>query len=238
MSLTRPETAIAVLYVSGVNINWEELNFGVAEHRLALPTYPFQRISCQLQENQKITNQSNIKLIPSKIAMNTEREVLQHKEIISGLRSILAKLLQLDISEVDVHSHLLEMGVDSLVLLEVVQEIEEIYKVKIVIHQLFEELATLNILATYIQEQLSSRAPTNSDIGESHNVHSSNSISSDRIVQTPLKNNESNKVDSVLEEVILKQLQIMSEQLQILQDKKKDIAVLTWIRDRSITQAY
>ncbi|WP_181357655.1 type I polyketide synthase [Stenomitos frigidus] len=219
--------SLAELYVSGVSINWEGLNLDYVERRLELPTYPFQCTSYQVQASQEITTQPNTESVPFKIAMNTGHKAAQHEEIVSDLRSTVAELLQLDSSEVDIHSSLLEMGADSLVLIEATQKIEKTYKVKIAIHQLFEELATLNILALYIQEQLGSPAPISPETDKSHDVYDSNAIAPDEITQMSLGSKESQKSESVLEEIILKQLQIMSEQLQVLQSKKKDKLVLT-----------
>jgi acyl carrier protein len=61
-------------------------------------------------------------------------------------------LLQLSPADVNVHTPFLEMGADSIVMVEAVRRIENTYNVKIAMRQLFEELSTLDALATYLAQ--------------------------------------------------------------------------------------
>ncbi|MDX2240009.1 MAG: beta-ketoacyl synthase N-terminal-like domain-containing protein [Leptolyngbyaceae cyanobacterium bins.302] len=218
--------SLSALYVSGASINWEGLNLDYATQRIPLPTYPFQRTSYLVQRKQETPDYLNAEFTASKTSMDTSSHTSQHAEIISNLRLITAELLQLDISQVDIHASLLDLGADSLVLIEAVHRVENAYKVKVAIHQLFEELATLSALALYIQEQLSSKAIASSEVLESGDDFDVQAIAS--VSHISSASEEFRNAEPVLEEIILKQLQVMLEQLQILQGKKKDKLDVIW----------
>ena len=57
-------------------------------------------------------------------------------------------------SEVDPRGRLLEMGADSLILLEAVRKIEHTYGIHLTMQQMFEDLSTLEALAGYIDRTL------------------------------------------------------------------------------------
>ncbi|MCZ2208054.1 acyl carrier protein, partial [Cylindrospermopsis raciborskii] len=76
----------------------------------------------------------------------TRREI-----ILANLRSQTSVLLGFnDPSELDPHSSLLEMGADSIAMMEAVAKIKKTYGVPIAIRQFFEDLTNIDALATYI----------------------------------------------------------------------------------------
>jgi natural product biosynthesis luciferase-like monooxygenase protein/amino acid adenylation domain-containing protein len=75
----------------------------------------------------------------------------RHKEaILETLRAIVGRLLQTEPETLDVHASFLEMGADSIVLAEAIRVIEDTFRLKISIRQLFEQLTTLDVLAEHI----------------------------------------------------------------------------------------
>jgi glutamate-1-semialdehyde-2,1-aminomutase len=126
--------------------------------------------------------------------------------IIATLRSSLAKLLETDSSQIDTQAPFLEMGADSIVLVDAVRTIETIYGLKIPMRQLFDEVSTIETLATYIEQNLPSKAsPT--DFPEATNGFS------------PTVPYAEEGDEAFLEEILQQQLQIMSQQLELLQHK-------------------
>jgi len=74
--------------------------------------------------------------------------------ILASLRALMAEALPAMSAEEDIHVPFLEMGANSLVLMEMQQTIENRYGVPLVIGQLFEELSTIDALATYLDASL------------------------------------------------------------------------------------
>ncbi|WP_017654082.1 non-ribosomal peptide synthetase [Fortiea contorta] len=124
----------------------------------------------------------------------------KHEKILDELRLIIANLLKSEPEEISIHTPFLEMGADSIVLVDAMRHIESTFGVKIAIRQLFEELTTLNALAIYIdanvciepakipvQEQVIAKTATAETISE-----------------------------TFVETVIRQQFELMSQQLAIL----------------------
>ncbi|MCA2718482.1 MupA/Atu3671 family FMN-dependent luciferase-like monooxygenase [Microcystis sp. M169S2] len=143
--------SLAILYDSqGAEINWEGFNQNYPHNLLALPTYPFQRqrywletIKPTSEETNMTTNATNVQAISSN---------QKQQEILITLQTLVGNLLQLSPADVNVHTPFLEMGADSIVMVEAVRRIENTYNVKIAMRQLFEELSTLDALATYLAQ--------------------------------------------------------------------------------------
>ncbi|TYT71214.1 type I polyketide synthase [Microcystis aeruginosa] len=143
--------SLAILYDSqGAKINWEGFNVNCSQNLLALPTYPFQRqrywletIKPTSEETTMTTNATNVQAISSN---------QKQQEILITLQTLVGNLLQLSPADVNVHTPFLEMGADSIVMVEAVRRIENTYNVKIAMRQLFEELSTLDALATYLAQ--------------------------------------------------------------------------------------
>lgn len=68
----------------------------------------------------------------------------------------MAKLLRIEVGEVDRSATFLELGMDSLLLLEAMREIEISFGVQVATQQFFEELETIGSLATYINQNRAS----------------------------------------------------------------------------------
>ncbi|MDM8558776.1 amino acid adenylation domain-containing protein [Candidatus Parabeggiatoa sp. HSG14] len=175
-------TSLSRLYIQGADINWTAFDKDYPRHRLSLPTYPFQRqrywifeedstmstkipssSSQTLEDTECPATRSVAKGIPNKNVGNeeegkdvgNEKVVLRKDTILSTLRTLMAELLQTIPSEIDINMPLLEMGADSLVIAKAVRKIENQFGLTFTIRQFFEELTTLNALATYIDQHLS-----------------------------------------------------------------------------------
>lgn len=67
---------------------------------------------------------------------------------------MVAKLLHIEIEEIDVSVTFLELGMDSLLLLEAMRIIQTTFGVKVEAQQFFEELETIDVLASYIEQNM------------------------------------------------------------------------------------
>ena len=132
-----------------------------------------------------------------------------YRTILAKLRVIIAELLKSDPEEVDIYAPFLEMGADSIVLVEAVHYIENCFGIKISIRQLFEELTTLDALTNHIKQNITPELPV-----------------AENISQPPAQMSEflpimNGKIDTTgsegfLEEIISHQMQLMSQQLEFL----------------------
>jgi amino acid adenylation domain-containing protein len=101
-------------------------------------------------------------LLDQRYSSNSHLETMpvatQIDSICVKLRNIVANLLQIDFTEVDIHQPLLAMGADSLVLAEAAEAVENVFGINIELRRLFEDLTTLDALANFINENQSTKA--------------------------------------------------------------------------------
>ncbi|MBE9230111.1 acyltransferase domain-containing protein, partial [Phormidium sp. LEGE 05292] len=148
---------LSTLYLQGVEINWRGFDQDYSRSLLSLPTYPFQRQRYWIELVNTTTTNGKDMVVNGNVA-KTETDVVvrdsRREEIIGTLQTLVASLLQVSPTDVNIHAPFLEMGADSIVMVEAVQKIERTYGLKIALRQLFEELATLEALAIYLDERL------------------------------------------------------------------------------------
>jgi glutamate-1-semialdehyde aminotransferase/acyl carrier protein len=118
---------------------------------------------------------------------------------VSRLRSLLGDLLGVSPSLVDVNTPFLEMGADSLILLDALAKIRSEFGIKLGISQLFEDYKTIADLAHYIASNLPPDWPPSE--------------------QPPPQLEPIALPEMALERIMTAQLQVMSQQLEVLQGK-------------------
>ncbi|MEP0857573.1 amino acid adenylation domain-containing protein [Trichocoleus sp. DQ-U1] len=171
---------------------------------------------------------------------DTVLENTRLESISSTLRSLMAKLLQIDINEIDASATFLDLGTDSLLLLEAVRSIQSHFGVQVKVQQFFEELETIDALATYIEQNMSFE-PEQKNYQENElypirvtpaNLESSKT--SPKLAQTKVLNvpiavpedramnrlNENVEPETSVERIISQQLQLMSQQLELLRNER------------------
>ena len=78
-----------------------------------------------------------------------------HKEkILSDLKTVVNDLTGIKPENVDIHAHFMEVGIDSLTLIQATQLVKELFDVKLSVVQLLEQLTNLDALASYIAQQV------------------------------------------------------------------------------------
>ncbi|XWK88454.1 MAG: MupA/Atu3671 family FMN-dependent luciferase-like monooxygenase [Phormidium sp.] len=159
---------LSTLYLQGVEINWRGFDQDYSRSLLSLPTYPFQGQSYWIELVNTTTNgkdmvvNGNVAKTQTDVVTGDERQdacPTRSEEIIGTLQTLVAGLLQVSPTDVNIHAPFLEMGADSIMMVEAVQKIERTYGIKIALRQLFEELATLEALAIYLDERLPAISP-------------------------------------------------------------------------------
>ncbi|BAY23229.1 amino acid adenylation [Calothrix sp. NIES-2100] len=132
----------------------------------------------------------------------------ENQNTLAKLRLIIAELLKCEPEEVDVQVPFLEMGADSIVLVDAIRQIENTFNIKITIRQLFEELTNLSALANYIEENVQLeplKLPEQETSAMPINLQ-------------PLQNfqDSEKKSETLVETVLRQQFELMSQQLEIL----------------------
>jgi natural product biosynthesis luciferase-like monooxygenase protein len=215
--------SLSTLYTSGAKIDWLGFDRDYARRLLSLPTYPFQRKRYWIQAQSTTPNQlsepmnTNVATNGSKPLATIFAKTNQKETILSTLRTLVANLLKAEPSEVNIDAPFLEMGADSIVLVDAVNSIETTYGIKITIRQLFEELTTLNALANYLDEQIVpeelilNETETEGRLATPAPSASQPSQPSD---QSTVKQQMGSQKG--IEAIIQQQLQLMSQQLEVM----------------------
>ena len=172
--------SLGELYAQGIKVDWSGFDQDYRRRRISLPTYPFERSShwiqsyengagMQVREYSNVTNhqirQSDPKQDESAPALqkitplietrNTKAKYSTRRErILWTLRALTARLLQTDPEQVDINTSFLELGADSLVLVNAIRDIQDSFGIKISVRGFFEDLSNIGKLASHIDEQL------------------------------------------------------------------------------------
>ncbi|PRG06999.1 non-ribosomal peptide synthetase [Burkholderia ambifaria] len=158
LALQRPQVeqqalieTLSSLYARGVDVDWAATETP-APTRVALPSYPFQRSRTWFQKADMSMTQTSASPLAATPTHNRSGEVLE------WLRGKIGELIQADPATINIDLPFLEMGADSIVLIEAIRHIEKQYGVKLVMRRFFEDLATVQALAEYVADNLPAAA--------------------------------------------------------------------------------
>jgi natural product biosynthesis luciferase-like monooxygenase protein/amino acid adenylation domain-containing protein/non-ribosomal peptide synthase protein (TIGR01720 family) len=164
------------LWLAGVNVEWEQLQFGLQRNRVTLPTYPFERKrhwleaprgdtpgshNDQAQDNQKgdiFSMAANQKETAISNQPATPPHSARRDNLIKELKIAFKGLTGIETESMDVHATFFEMGADSLLLVQVSQLIQDRFNTKITFRRLFEDLTTLDSLAGFLESEMPEEA--------------------------------------------------------------------------------
>ena len=158
LALQRPQVeqqalieTLSSLYARGVDVDWAPTETP-APARIALPSYPFQRSRTWFQKADTSMTQTSASPIAAAPTHNRSGEILE------WLRGKIGELIQADPATINIELPFLEMGADSIVLIEAIRHIEAEYGVKLAMRRFFEDLATVQALAEYVADNLPAAA--------------------------------------------------------------------------------
>jgi len=218
--------SLSALYVLGIDINWNGFHKNYSQSKLPLPTYPFQRKRYWIKEADILMDENKLGAKASDQKVDALPKTTRRDTIVSTLRYSIANVLQTDPSDVDLHTSFMEIGADSIAFLDFALIIENTYGLKITIHQLFEDLTTINALATYIDNNISPEwTSRNSSQNESMPeaqlqklaLQNSTIASAEPRIHSIQDREEEEKIpETTLEKIMNHQLQVMSQQLEVL----------------------
>jgi glutamate-1-semialdehyde-2,1-aminomutase len=148
------------LFVHGLRPDWQGFEQGLARRRVALPTYPFERQrywigdppgrrpSISVQEGRAMQQEA---VGSSPLALAKDQSL--QDALLTQLKDLLARQLDMDAAAIDPEASFLQLGADSLVLLQILQTIRSTFHIPLALGHLFENITTLRALAAYIAEQ-------------------------------------------------------------------------------------
>ncbi|WP_249039727.1 non-ribosomal peptide synthetase/type I polyketide synthase [Archangium gephyra] len=145
---------LSALYVGGVEVDWKGFDRDYPRQRVSLPTYPFERKHYWFKEEAPQVIEQVSATAVSKPQAAEPAKPKRLESIVAAVRKMVAQLLKAAPSEVDTQASFLEMGADSISLIEAIRLIETDYKLKLSVRQLFEELTTIEALAAHIERHL------------------------------------------------------------------------------------
>jgi glutamate-1-semialdehyde-2,1-aminomutase len=184
---------VAYLYKQGVKLNWNSIyeDSFIPEH--LLPLYPFDEkvywpAPGKADNNFALTVDAGTSKI--QISKAAEQVKMSPSEIGENLKLLLAPLLRTTSADINEAKSFLEMGADSLVLVEFVRQITMHYQVELAMPMLFEELAYLPELIVWIMQHGVTEATTkpeqiiDADIKSGAEVQAGNEFIDDEIVSS------------------------------------------------------
>ncbi|RKZ79614.1 MAG: non-ribosomal peptide synthetase, partial [Candidatus Parabeggiatoa sp. nov. 1] len=229
--------SLGQLYLHGVTVDWSGFDQDYPRQRVVLPTYPFQRRHYWFQppKNRVMTTQTlpfdNISMTQTRSQSSTTRK----DQILGLIRSFMAESLQETPSEVAVDVPLLEMGADSIVIVRAMRKIETQFGLTLTVRQFFEELNTLEALATHIDQQLPSEAALTDSPPREAQPPLTNDVDHHLLISG---NQELAKTapDTVLERILSQQIQAMSQQTQALSQQTQTMFQQTQAMSQLMSQ--
>ncbi len=79
---------------------------------------------------------------------------IRHDRIAATLQGIVGRVLRIEPQEIDIEAPFLELGADSLALVEALRGLQEAFGVKLTIRQLFEQFPSIEALASFLDQTL------------------------------------------------------------------------------------
>ncbi|WP_434383093.1 aminotransferase class III-fold pyridoxal phosphate-dependent enzyme [Melittangium boletus] len=144
--------SLGALHVQGAAVEWKRLGRSTPGVASALPTYAFQRRRFWLGARQE-REPSRPPEVPAMPVPPPPKSPTERRAWISlRLRTLMAELLAVEPSAVDAHTPLVDLGVDSLVLIDGLQRIQREFHVPLSLRDVFERMPTLDALATHLAD--------------------------------------------------------------------------------------
>ena len=176
-------TALGRAWVAGAQPNWKSFHKGERLHRVALPTYPFERkrywigptksdaatvaagpradeshvsVAAEPQQsiNSAISSQQNASQPTVPSEVSMSRANERQERVQQTLLSMFQDLSGIDAAGLDPAASFMELGFDSLFLTQATQELQNKFGLKITFRQLLDKESSIQALAAYIVSKL------------------------------------------------------------------------------------
>ncbi|OUJ73689.1 type I polyketide synthase [Hymenobacter crusticola] len=146
------------LWLNGVEPNWHAFYADQTRRKILLPTYAFDRKRCWIDPPQQLTTaNSTSELLIQEFASITETHLpitMRKSILLTRVKTILEDASGIEMEGVTPEMSFLEIGLDSLLLTQVVLTLKREFGLPITFRQLNEEYATLDLLTSYLDSRL------------------------------------------------------------------------------------
>ncbi|GGF89962.1 hypothetical protein GCM10010912_38930 [Paenibacillus albidus] len=200
---------ICQLYVSGANIKWKNLYTKQVVRKTPLPLYAFEKKRCWV----KVEPKGEIKMDQTHSITKAIPTMVPLSDISSALKEIIGKVSGLAFEEIDEYAHFLEMGLDSIMLMQIRKEIHQSFNIDIPMNDFFESIINMHTLCVFISENAPAQHEEEAVVYQTLNEDKS---SSSKLVNPSCFSSDegsSSSADS-LTNVITKQIELMNNQQQ------------------------
>lgn len=208
---------LSKLWLEGIQVDWSEFYAHEQPYRIALPTYPFERKRYWVEPliNNEYNSSSEKEIIVSQPTFINKPS--QSKKVLSILKEILSHSIGIKSCEINIYTPFAEIGVDSLLLLQINRAIQEQLDVQIPFHMFLEDSLTIDSLANYIakdepQEELTVVLPEES-------IPTGTALSVTNPFMQALDQKEEQPGNSNIEQILVQHLQVMSKLVDLLPQK-------------------
>jgi acyl transferase domain-containing protein/glutamate-1-semialdehyde aminotransferase/surfactin synthase thioesterase subunit len=140
----------SVLHAEGVALNFSAL-VQAPRRALHLPCYPFAGEEHWLEPAPSSAQPSPARAVSTAERIAPPIAPVASEDVIHRLRALIAELLSTEPERVDVDAPLVDMGADSLVLVEGLQRVERELGVRVALREVFEGLSTIRALGNHVQ---------------------------------------------------------------------------------------
>lgn len=140
---------LAELYREGQDLDWDIIHAeNVDQTTLSLPTYPFLKNHYWFKKAPSIA--------PTGKSMNTDKDRgkdknknIKHENVLAKIQEIIAKHLYLELSEIEVDQPWASYGIDSILVVEIIKDINSLYNLQLTATTLY-AYTTPHALADYL----------------------------------------------------------------------------------------
>ncbi|MBB4634032.1 non-ribosomal peptide synthetase/type I polyketide synthase [Longimicrobium terrae] len=238
--------AAGALWAAGVALDWSAPRGGQARRKLHLPTYPFERTVHRVQPRAAASPAPAAETpMPDPVRSDAPRspELTQppvHTEptrlsgrlsrIVLHLTESFARLLGTGPGEIDPAAEFLDLGADSLLLMQLSRNVETAYGVRVPFRRLLGELATIDALAEHLEGEVAAdfalpgeepAAPAPAEAVHDAPAAPVNQVPAMAIVSAPAAAQAQAQVQvaaggSAMQDLFAQQLAIMQRQLELI----------------------
>jgi amino acid adenylation domain-containing protein len=158
--------ALGKLWIAGAAPDWTKFHAGYRRRRILLPTYPFERKKYWVEPVHHVPSQSEAQPAPANTLAGSPGAAsfpppppevssmatsnAQGSSLLTGLKSLIADLSGVELTDADAGASFLDLGFDSLFLTQLTQAIQSKFRVKLTFRQIMESYSTIDALAAHL----------------------------------------------------------------------------------------
>jgi len=210
-------SAVGQLYAHGIDMDWTRVQ--PTGRKISLPTYPFQRERHWMEPfgrevpPEDASSESHKKVQLEKRSMEMKKESIDQSNVIKEMARLLEDASGVKIREELFDTNLLELGLDSLMLTRLRNEIKHTFGVELEISLFFQETDTFTKIADYINRHAPKSRITEKSSMSQGDREAGDFLQPSGVLpsRSPISDKNRGMVD-----LFSQQLQLMENQLEIL----------------------